>query len=333
MSNKLFWIILTLSQLLVAGVWQDFNGSYKTLIPPSYPTLSITVVDDFTPLEGQAVKFSGSTAAGAALVVIEGMSSPEDVDILTFFCKTDEDCEMQIALADSRKITAFENIKEYLPHKQITQQWQKAEYPLANRDINIHDLRKIYIQFQTLAEDTEELTLYLDDITLEKKENQRANYQVVYNFDNGLKSLYEDLPSVATRGAELQLTVESEGRYGSSGQSLQCVFETKTSPAEIFFPMTPYHQKNNRLKLTKTSLALRSDSPLTLELVPEATAEHKKAKFGEPYRVKRYQITLYEPTWQRITLPITSSEDYYGLRVYLPAQTRGVFYLDDLSLN
>ncbi|MDR2428532.1 MAG: hypothetical protein LBD62_01845 [Candidatus Margulisbacteria bacterium] len=326
---KLFF--LTLCSFLSAGIWQDFNGRFEARVPPGYPPVDITSVSDFTPLVGQAVKFTARQANGAAVIVIEGRSNLEEVDTLTFFCRTDTSCEMEIALADSRSITAFENIKNYLPDQALTRQWQRAEIPLAGREINMHDLRKIYVQLLP-AEDAEPV-LYLDDITLEKAEKIRPNYQVVYNFDNDQQSIFAALPTLNTRNAYLTLAVESQNHYGAQGKSLQCSFETRENPAEIFFPMTPYPKKNTNLTLTKTSLALRSEYPLTLTLVPETSAEHKKIQFGEARRVRQYQITLREPAWQKLTLPLLNGADYYGLRIIIPAQTSGVFYLDDLSLN
>jgi hypothetical protein len=240
---------------------------------------------------------------------------------------------MEIALADSRSITAFENIKNYLPDQTLTHQWQKAEIPLVNRDVNINDLRKIYVQLLPSADS--EVTLYLDDITLEKAEKSKPSYQVVYNFDNGQKSIYAALPEINTRNASIVLAVESQNHYGAQGKSLQCSFETRENPAEIFFPLKN-PKKNTDLTPLKTSLALRSEYPLTLTLIPETGEDHKKLSFGETRKVRQYQITLREPTWQKLTLPLLlngGADYYYGLRVIIPAQTSGVFYLDDLSLN
>jgi hypothetical protein len=321
---------LTLCSFLSAGIWQDFNNNFEARVPPGYPPVAINSVSEFTPLAGQAVKFTARQENGAAVIVIEGRGNLEEIDTLTFFCRTDTSCEMEIALADSRSITPFENIKNYLPDKTLTRQWQKVEIPLVNREININDLRKIYVQL--LPAEADEITLYLDDITLEKAEKMKPNYQVVYKFDNSQKSIYEALPTLITRNAYIVLAVESQKHYGAQGKSLQCSFETRENPAEIFFPMTP-HPKNTSILLTKTSLALRSEYPLTLTLAPETIEEHKKIKFGETHKIRQYQITLREPAWQKLTLPLFNSADYYGLRVIIPPQTSGVFYLDDLSLN
>ncbi|MDR1453954.1 MAG: hypothetical protein LBJ25_08295 [Candidatus Margulisbacteria bacterium] len=331
-SCSFFYILLFCGAFLSAGVWQDFNGRFEARVPPGYPPVAINSVSEFTPLLGQAVKFTAQRENGAAVIVVEGRSALEDVDTLAFFCRTDTSCEMEIALADSRTITAFENIKNYLPDQTLTRQWQKAEIPLDNRGVNIHDLRKIYVQLLPTEADSE-VTLYLDDITLEKAEKIKPAYQVVYNFDSDQKSIFAELPALNTRDAYLALAVESQEHYGTHGKSLQCSFETRENPAEIFFPMTPSPKKNTSLNLTKTSLALRSEYPLTLTLAPETTAEYKKLKFGEIYKVRQYQITLREPTWQKLTLPLLNGADYYGLRVIIPPQTSGVFYLDDLSLN
>jgi hypothetical protein len=329
-SAKLFF--LTLCSFLSAGVWQDFNSRFEARVPPSYPPVTVTPVTEFTPLLGQAVKFTAYRENGAAVIVIEGRSNLEEVDTLTFFCRTDTSCEMEIALADSRSITAFENIKNYLPDKTLTRQWQKAEIPLVNSKININDLRKIYVQL--LPAENGEITLYLDDIALEKAEKIKPSHQVVYNFDNDAKSIYATLPELNTRNAYIALALESQNHYSAQGKSLQCSFETRENPAEIFFPMR-HPQKNTDLTLTKTSLALRSEYPLTLTLLPETGEDHKKLSFGETRKVRQYQITLREPTWQKLTLPLllNGTDYYYGLRVIIPAQTSGVFYLDDLSLN
>ncbi|MDR1996844.1 MAG: hypothetical protein LBQ83_00745, partial [Candidatus Margulisbacteria bacterium] len=141
-----FYFLLLCCALASAGVWQDFNGNYEVYIPPGYPPVIFEQVTSNVPLDGQALKATASSENGAALFIIEGLSNPEEVDTLTFFCRTDTGGDVQIALADSRRITAFESINDYLPENAVSRGWQKAVYPLTTKDINIHDIRKIYVQ-------------------------------------------------------------------------------------------------------------------------------------------------------------------------------------------
>jgi hypothetical protein len=136
---------------------------------------------------------------------------------------------------------------------------------------------------------------------------------------------------VLSRGANLVLELVSQNHHGATGQSLQCSFETGANPAEIFFPMTTARKVYPDLKMV--SFVLRSAQPLTLEFVPETQSAHQSAKYGQLYQARRYRITLRQPNWQKITLPLDDGTDFYGLRVALPARTSGVFYLDNLSLN
>jgi len=323
--RKLFLIFL-LSQLLLAGVWQDFNGKYELYAPNGYPPVTVERVREYTALDGSAVKISAPQ--GPALFIIEGLSNPEDIDTLTFFCRADTVCEMQIALADERKITAFENIQEYLPLKRIDTEWQKAEYPLQNQEINIHDIRKIYVQLTPL--ENEKTVVYLDDIILEKAEVRRPNYQVVYNFNGTTKNIFNDTPVFDDTAVQLELT--GKDCYGASGQSLGIQFTAQKNPTEIFFPMTPA-PKQNQLDIKRISFVLRSAEPLTLDFLPETTAIHRSAKYGQPYSGQNFRITFQQPNWQKIVLPLENGEDFYGLRISIPAGSGGVFYLDDLSLN
>ena len=278
------------------------------------------------------MKITAHQEHGPALIIIEGMSNPEEVDVLSFFCKTDTACEVHLALADSRSVAAFENIQEYLPEKKLTSFWQKAEYPLRHLDIDARDLRRVYVQIIPLAET--DAVLYLDDFILEKIETKQPGYQIVYHFNNSvLKNIFNDEPSASTRGAEIELAVTTEDHYGASGGALRCTFTTYENPAEIFFPMTAHH-KANYLEIKHISFALRSESPDLLGFLPETAALRKKMKAGEAYSARRYQIALSQNNWQKINLPLLEGDtDFYGLRIILPAKTSGVFYLDDLSLN
>lgn len=324
-----FFLLILISQLLWAGVWQDFNGKFELYIPPDSPAISVENISEQTALDGLAVKITAQKNNGPALFIIEGLSQPEDVDTLTFFCRTDTACEVQIALADERRITAFENIKEYLPNKSIETYWQKAEYPLNTQDINIYDLRKIYIQLIPL--EAEEVTLYLDDIILEKAEVRKITYQIVYNFDNTTRNIFNDAPTSNSDTILLNLT--KKDHYGASGRSLSVHFQTQKNPQEIFFPMTASH-KQNYLDIKHISFALRCAEPLTLDFLPETAAMRQNAKYGQAYQGRDFRVTLKQPGWQKIVLPLENGEDFYGLRVTIPADSgEGEFYLDDLSLN
>lgn len=326
--RKICLIILFL-QLCFAGVWQDFNGNYELRVPPGYPEAVTESISEFTPLEGKALKITASPNE-TALIIIEGQSTPEDINLLSFFCKADTDCEVHIALADTRGITAFANIQEYLPEKKLTNYWQKIEFPLQNvNDIDARDLRRVYLQI--IPGGNSDAVIYLDDFILEKKENTPA-YQVVYNFNTSQKSIFNDEPTVTARGADIELSISTQNYYGTSGGSLRLEFTTRENPAEIFLPMTASH-KTNYLEIKHINFALFSESPTALFFLPETAEQHKKVKAQEPYSARRYRVALHQDDWQKINLPLEDGADFYGLRIILPANTGGVFYLDDLSLN